>query len=156
MTKLEQIEKLREKANVSYDEAKSALETADGDLLDAIIYLEKQGKVKAPAGEGYYSSSGADGSGSENGYEKADQKITGESFSETIEKIGKFCVSVINKGNAASFEVLKDHESLAKFPLTVVALLLIFLPYVTIPLILIGMVFNYRYRFNGINSHDAS
>ncbi len=42
MNKLEQIEKLREKANVTYDEAKQAYEAADGDLLEALIILERQ------------------------------------------------------------------------------------------------------------------
>ena len=56
MTTLEQVEKLRTMANVSYDEAKTALDAVNGDLLEAIIYLEKQGKVTAPSGGGYYSS----------------------------------------------------------------------------------------------------
>ena len=41
---LEQAEKLREKADVTLEEAKAALEAADGDLLDALIWLERQGK----------------------------------------------------------------------------------------------------------------
>ncbi|MDP4159978.1 MAG: ubiquitin, partial [Bacillota bacterium] len=56
MTTLEQVEKLCAMANISYEEAKAALDAANGDLLEAIIYLEKQGKVKAPTGGGYYSS----------------------------------------------------------------------------------------------------
>ena len=43
MTKLEMIDALRVKADVSYEEAKDVLELAGGDLLDAIILLEKQG-----------------------------------------------------------------------------------------------------------------
>ncbi len=56
MATLEQVEKLREKANVSFEEAKAALDACNGDLLDALIYLEKQGRVNAPTGGGYYSS----------------------------------------------------------------------------------------------------
>ena len=48
MDKLEKVEKLREKTGVSYEDAKNALEACDYDLLDAIIYLEKLDKVKAP------------------------------------------------------------------------------------------------------------
>ncbi|MDR2615905.1 MAG: ubiquitin, partial [Oscillospiraceae bacterium] len=48
MATLEQVEKLRERANVSFEEAKAALDEADGDLLDALILLEKQGKTAAP------------------------------------------------------------------------------------------------------------
>ena len=36
---LEQVERLREKADVSYGQAKQALEYSGGNLLDALIYL---------------------------------------------------------------------------------------------------------------------
>ena len=49
MEMIEKVERLREKANVSYEEAKEALEQSGGDLLDAIVLLERQGKVKGPA-----------------------------------------------------------------------------------------------------------
>lgn len=47
MDNFEKVEKLREKANVSYEEAKAALEEANGDLLDAMIILEKAGKSES-------------------------------------------------------------------------------------------------------------
>ncbi|MDR3119870.1 MAG: hypothetical protein LBU58_00805 [Clostridiales bacterium] len=61
MASLEMVDKLRERANVTFDEAKAALDAADGDILEALIYLEKQGKVPPPQG-GFYSS-GANGRG---------------------------------------------------------------------------------------------
>lgn len=48
MEQLEKVEKLRQRANVTYEEAKQALEACNWDLLDAMVYLEKQGKVKEP------------------------------------------------------------------------------------------------------------
>lgn len=45
---LELIEQVRAKANVSYAEAKEALEQGNEDVLEALIYLEKQDKIKAP------------------------------------------------------------------------------------------------------------
>jgi hypothetical protein len=44
---LELIEKLKEKVNISYADAKEALEKCNGDLVDALIYLEKENKIKA-------------------------------------------------------------------------------------------------------------
>ena len=58
MTELEKVEKLREKADVSFAEAKEALDMAGGDILDALIYLEKQGKSTVPAGGGFFSGGG--------------------------------------------------------------------------------------------------
>ena len=56
MDKLEMVERLRERANVSYEEAAKALEEANGDLLDAMVILEKQGKTKAPEQSAYSTS----------------------------------------------------------------------------------------------------
>ena len=47
MDEFEKVEVLRGKANVSYEEAREALKQADGDLLEAMVILEKQGKVNA-------------------------------------------------------------------------------------------------------------
>ena len=42
---LEQIDLLRKRANVSYEEAKEVLEKFDGDIIEALVYLEKNKKV---------------------------------------------------------------------------------------------------------------
>ena len=44
--KLELIDELRKRANVSYEDAKDALEKCNGDIVEALIYLEKQNKTK--------------------------------------------------------------------------------------------------------------
>ncbi|MBU3074525.1 DUF4342 domain-containing protein [Clostridium estertheticum] len=43
---LEQIDELRKRANVSYEDAKNALEQNEGNLIKSLIYLEKQNKIK--------------------------------------------------------------------------------------------------------------
>ncbi|HEY5466186.1 MAG TPA: hypothetical protein VIL27_04045, partial [Clostridia bacterium] len=48
MVTLEQVELLRSKADVTYEEARQALEATGGDLLDAVVLLEIQGKVRPP------------------------------------------------------------------------------------------------------------
>jgi UBA/TS-N domain. len=41
---LEKIDIIRERTNVSYAEAKKALEIADGNVVDALIYIEEDQK----------------------------------------------------------------------------------------------------------------
>ncbi|MDE6420210.1 MAG: UBA/TS-N domain protein, partial [Lachnospiraceae bacterium] len=53
MENYEKVEKLRERANVSYEEAKEALENNNWDILDAMIALEKSGKTKGTGQAGY-------------------------------------------------------------------------------------------------------
>ena len=56
MDNLEKVEKLRERANVTYEEAKAALEENNWDLLDAMVALEKAGKTDSPRQEQYSTS----------------------------------------------------------------------------------------------------
>lgn len=155
MERLEQIEKLREKANVSYDEARAVLDEHDGNLLDAIITLERQGKVNPPPGGGAYSNS-EPVTLREGKQDERDQsrRRSNDSVSETLDKIGKFFVTLIDKGNSNFLEVWKGRERKVHLPLTVVLLLVIFLPYVSLPLVLIGWVLGYRYRFRGLDFDD--
>jgi len=145
------VEKLREKAKVSYDEAKAALDAANGDLLEALIILERQGKVNAPPSGGYYSS-GKDNSSSyagQSAQDTANGADRGETFTDLMKRFGRFCLRVFRKGNANLFEVLKGNESKASVPITVLVLLLVFAFWVTLPLMIIGLFFGLRYRFIG-------
>ena len=154
MEKLEMIEKLRERAQVTYDEAREALEQADGDLLDALIILERQGKVAPPKGGGYYSSEGST-AGEQQSQENRQEEQSSEkggtqqsnSVKETLEKFGNFLLCLLRRGNSTSFEILKDKEHVASFPVTVLAIMLLFAPWVTLPLIVIGLFFGYHYQF---------
>ena len=154
MEKLEMIEKLRERAQVTYDEAREALEQADGDLLDALIILERQGKVAPPKGGGYYSSEGST-AGEQQSQENRQEEQSSEkggtqqsnSVKETLEKFGNFLLGLLRRGNSTSFEILKDKEHVASFPVTVLAIMLLFAPWVTLPLIVIGLFFGYHHQF---------
>jgi len=48
MVELDKAVRLRERAGVSYEEAREALDSSGGDMLDALIWLEKNGKVPPP------------------------------------------------------------------------------------------------------------
>jgi hypothetical protein len=54
---IEQVEQLTSRTGVSYEDAKTALETADGDLLEALIALEREGKTGHQSAS--YSTNGA-------------------------------------------------------------------------------------------------
>ena len=46
MELFEKVEKLVQKSGCTYEEAKIALDLTDGDMLEAMILLEKQGKAE--------------------------------------------------------------------------------------------------------------
>lgn len=153
MTTLEQVDRLRERANVSYDEAKAALDATGGDLLDAIIYLEKRGKAAAPAGGGYYNSEKAQPAAPTEEYrqqqEQQQHHDSGERFVDLLKRFGQFCAKMIKKGNANTFNASRHGQTVVSLPVTVLVILLIFTFWITLPLLVIGLFFGYRYRFYG-------
>lgn len=153
MITLEQVEQLRQRANISYDEAKAALEETDGDLLQAVINLEKQNRIKPPKGGGYFSSRNTqqnlgDNGTSENMNEEF-EKDDSSSFRELMCKFLKWCGKIIDKGNRNHFEVVKDGDKIMTIPVTVLVIFLLFTFWVTVPIMIIGLFFGYRYMFSG-------
>ena len=153
MATLEQVEKLRERADISFEEAKNALEACNDDLLDAIIYLEKQGKVGAPGDGGYYSSGGGYYSG--DGHGAAHEESGGSAgprpgtFSQMMKRFGRFLIKIVKKGNSNFFEVEKNGDILFTLPATALALLIICFFWITLPLLILGMFFGFHYHFRG-------
>lgn len=146
MATIEQVEQLREKANVTYDEAKAALEASNNDLLDAIIYLERQGKVKGKSG--FYSSERSTSAGASAELPREEAADCG-GFGDLLRRFGAFCLKLLRKGNENTFEVFRHGVSRTSMPVNVLVLLLIFVFWITIPLLIIGLFFGFRYRFNG-------
>ena len=163
MTELEKVEKLREKADISFAEAKEALDAANGDLLEALIYLETHGKAIVPAGGGFFSGAGAadpdwqhapgDTSGGGSGGNTAS---AGESFGDMLKRFGKFCLAILRKGNRNFLEATKGGERMFTCPVTVVILFLLFFFWVTVPLFIISLFFGFRYSFRGAELGRAS
>jgi hypothetical protein len=155
MITLEQVDKLREKANVSYDEARAALEAAGGDMLEALINLERQGKVIPPEGGGYYNSN-ENKSDSKRRFIEINPNDNGGKahrehghFKELLRRFFKFCAMVIHKGNINSIEVIKNGEVKTAFSVTVLVVLAFCFFWITIPLLVIGLFLGYSYRFRG-------
>jgi len=166
MVTIEQVEKLRERAALTYDEAKTALENADGDLLQAIIDLEKEGKIKPPQGGGFYQSqsgvpaesfkTGSGGKARAAGgryyHYKDDReyyKFEESSFRKNMGRFFRWLGQVFHKGNVNCMMVEKDGSEVISLPITVLILLLIFAFWIIVPLLIIGFFFSYRYSFKG-------
>ena len=131
MTTLENVEKICAMANITYEEAKAVLDATNGDLLEAVISLEKQGQIQAPNGGGYFNSEKTADSKEVPPHANANENHhnnnkSENSFGASVKKAGQFLLKVIHKGNINSFEVYNGREVKASFPVTVLALLTIF------------------------------
>lgn len=147
MERNEMIEVLIEKANISREEAEEVLEKCNGDILDAIVYLERIGKIQKdkttiiePEKDDY-----KEGKREED--KCKDEKFGG--IGEVIGKIFRFIGKFIKKGNENFFEVRKKGEKPIRVSLTISVLLLIFLTVPTLALLVIGLFCGYKYSISG-------
>lgn len=156
MATLENVEKLRERANVTYEEAKEALDACGDDLLDAVIYLEGKGKVAAPLGGGSYSSTRqSPPSHSEHIPQNPAEEPRGETFGQVMGRFFRFCGKIIDKGNKNMFDVWRNGQVVFSLPVTVLVVLLILFFWVVLPAAVVGLFFGFRYRFSGRDLDDT-
>ena len=138
MDKLNLVEKLREKTGITYEEAKCVLEINNWDILDSILYLEEQGKVKRPSVSIFYTNEY-----NEN-YEDEDQQFNFQEVKKdnnyksnnNFEGIFEAICKVIDTCNNIFIEIRGKNNFFLKLPLTVVIVLLIFGFWLLIPLFL--------------------
>lgn len=121
---LEQIEMLRARANVSYAEAKEVLEKCNGDVLEALISLETQARLKAPKTDD-----------SESGCCK-----TSKSFMKTVKKL-------IKKGNETKFVIRKAESTVIDIPVSILVIITVIMPPLTVAAILLAMITNHKLSF---------
>lgn len=144
MEHFEMVEKLRQKANVSYEEAKTALEASDWDLLDALVYLESQGKVNAEKGDSFTTKK-------EPQPKKPQEQDLRGAFSRFFSYVGE----LINKANSIILDVRRGGKIILSIPLSVLILLLIFMFWWVVPLMVIGLFLGARYSFRGSKAADG-
>jgi len=155
MTEMEKAEKLREKADVSFAEAKAALDNSGGDILDAMIYLENQGKVTVPAGGGFFSGAdlpaeaikAASETGSSDGSTRQNDG-SGEEFADLMKRLGAFILKLLHKGLNNHLEASKGDKIMFTCPVIVILLLALCF-WITIPLFIVSLFLGFRYRFTG-------
>ena len=166
MDNYQKVEQLVNKAGCSYEEAKAALEACEWDMIDAIISLEREGKVKKETVE--MSSQKAEeaedvipevtpeviaASGSRSSEDsKADDQSTGSSKkSEKATKRGRNLwnrfKSVMTKNRMV---VIKSNgQQLMDIPIFIPVIALIAFFWATLALAVIAMVFGCHFHFEG-------
>jgi len=113
---LEQIDELRKRANVSYEDSKNALETSNGNLIEALVFLEKQGKIKEPE----------------------TTRCEGQFF--------KKVKRLIKKGNETKLIVEKDDTVVLNVCITIVIIVTIAAAPLTIIALLVALATNHKIR----------
>lgn len=92
MDELQKIDVLRERANVSYQQAKDALDQAEGDVVQALIFLENKEKKKA------------------------------DGIEEQGKQLIQYISNIIKKGNVTKVRLKKGDKVVVEIPATIGAL----------------------------------
>ena len=150
---LEQVERLREKASVSYGQAKQALEYSGGNLLDALIYLEEKGIIPREEGA-YFSTKGETPPPPEPEEPPAAREQKGKKSGVRVVPVrrGSFkrLFSTLRRCLVDNeLEIWRKDKPITALPVLILILLVVFAYYVTIPLLVLGLFLGFRYRFSG-------
>ena len=142
MDQFEKVEKLRERASVTYEEAKNALEESGWDLLDAMVLLEKKGKTEGPKRSNFSTS-----------YEQQDEYISVKKTVEEKQKkgrgLGDLFRSFIRVCRDNFLSVSRKDEEVIRIPVSLLVLILLFFWKFAIPVMIVGLFLGFRYGFEG-------
>ncbi|MDD6327451.1 MAG: UBA/TS-N domain protein [Eubacteriales bacterium] len=150
MENLEKVEKIRQKTGVSYEDAKNALVACDYDMLDAIVYLEKLGKIKAPERASYSTEMVVASQEFEQAQATYESSCKKTSVGDCVDRFIRWFGEVLKKSCKNTFHVEHEGKQVVAVPVLVFVLLLIFAFWITLPLLIVGLFFDYKYHFEGV------
>ena len=147
MEKIKLVDTLRDKTNISYEEAKSALENSNWDILDAMLYLEEHGRVKKPSVSIFYTNEYKESYTNQKEVVniKEDRDSNNSKSRNNFDGIFEAICKAIDTCNNIFVEIRRRGRVLLKLPLTVLILLLFFTFWIIIPLMIVGLFFDIEF-----------
>ena len=136
----EKVDMLRSRANVSYEDAKNALERSNGDVLEAMIILEREGRT---------SYQGA-------GYANAGFAAEGCCKQSRSDSVGAKCKSLFNKSTVNYIAIDRGTERILKVPVLAGVLMLLFAFPVTVIAIVVALFLDCKFSFEGQDEMKAA
>lgn len=144
---LEQVEKLRARSNLSYEEARKLLEQWNGSVLDALIDLERRGRVGGGDGGAW--------TGTDPGQEPPIytpvpvDTVTGstwENFWKDAKSLFGRCWEVVRHCNLYQLQIMREGKTMTEMPMWVLLVMLLVAPWVAVPLLVAGLILGCQYR----------
>ena len=148
MDEEQKIEKLRQRADVSYEEARDALRACEGDLLDAMVYLERLGQAKAPE-QTTFSTNAEEKQSYENVTEAVSRSQDENSDPSFGEQLGHLLKTAFQKSIDNSLVVSHRGEEKFRLPILVVVLLFLVFNFAAVVALIVSLFFDVKYQFAG-------
>ncbi len=147
MDQLEKVEKIREKTGVSYEDAYNALAESSWDILDALVLLERQDKIKEPERSTYSTREESESfQNASASYEESSRKMSHKERSHVI--LGKL-KRLLQKGCENYFVVEKGDKVMMEIPLLAMLVVLIAAFWALAIALVAGLFCGFRYSFRG-------
>lgn len=146
MTRLEMVEQIREKTNVTYDEAREALEKNNWDMLDAIVGIER---MKQPISGSANEQSNANEATDVPAKKRVVRHYNSGEAADKIASVVKWLGTWIQKGERLRVEILHKDEVLFSLSITTIAILFLLKWWLMTILVIAGLFTGYRFRFSG-------
>ena len=142
MDMFDKVDKLRERANVSYEEAKEALDRSNGDVLDAMILLEREGRVYQTGCEN--NNAGHAAGNAQRGAEEGNTCKTGNTrtFRDKIKAL--FHKSLVNY-----VAIDRKGERILRIPILAAILVALFLWEAAFIAVIVTLFLDCKYSFEG-------
>lgn len=150
MEHIEMVERLHEKAKISYSDAKDALEKSGWDMLEAIVLLEKEGKIDPLTA----STTSTD---SDTSYEevKATASKKENVFNEAMNNIGEKAKNLFNDSIATFFVVKRQGKELIRVQVLIAVIICLCAWEFVLAALIIGLLFDCRYTIDGRDDDTA-
>ena len=152
MDLMEKVERLREKTGCSYSEAKAALEETDGELLEALCWLEQHGKTMLVSVS--CSTEDREVPKSEPSAEQKEPREPGP-FANGCKSLWEGLVGLFRKCNQTEL-VMTNRSGQREFglPLTLFIILLLVAFWVVLALLVVALFFGNRFSVEGALQHQ--
>jgi hypothetical protein len=154
MDKFEKAELICKKCGVTFEQAREALDASNEDVLDAVVWLERAGKT-AQGTCGQYQTSAVQSdqtseemSQAQSDYERSTAKKA--DFGAAFSRCWGWFRGLLRKGLETSFVVQRHGKRTLAIPTLLFAVLVVCAFWVCVPLLVIGLFFEYKYSFEGI------
>lgn len=154
MNDLEKVEKLKEKANISYEEARAVLKECEWDLLEAVIKLENEGKISSN-NENTFSTKGSPSSESPKSPQEVAESYQNYQHKNAENEKGFFhslwtgIKYILKKSCENKFIVKKHGISVLDIPILLLIVLMIGFFWILLVLMIAGLFFGFSYNFAG-------
>lgn len=146
---LEMVERLKEKADVSYTQAKEALEYSGGNLLDALIYLEEKGAIPRSEGAYYSTRSETPPPPAEPLPAQLPQAEKTDRSARRPKEKGRIFKTLRRWLIDNELEIWRRDQPVTALPVLILLLLLVSAFWVTLSILVLGLFLGFRYRFSG-------